>query len=242
MSAQNRRMTVSILIPCFNEERYIRRIVEKVAGVPLECNREIIIVDDASTDNTVRIIEEISRHYPIILVRHTVNKGKGGAISTGLRRCSGDMLIIQDADLEYDPGDYPRLIEPVLRGRADVVYGSRFLKKENKAHFIRRNRIANQFLTWLSNLFSGLKVTDMETCYKVLARSIYQQLTITEKRFGVEPEITAKLARLKPRLVEVPIHYRARSVKEGKKINWKDGLSAIRCIVKYNILTRRETS
>lgn len=229
-------VTLTIVIPCFNERENILNILDKVDQAEV-ANKEIIVVDDMSTDGTRDILEEKVKPRVSEIVYHEVNGGKGAALKTGFTHATGDIVIIQDADMEYDPLEYPRVIEPIINGEADVVYGSRFL--ESKAKGYLANRMANKFLTWLSNIFTGLKLTDMETCYKAFKREIIQSVDIQEKRFGFEPEITAKIADMKVdgsklRIKEVPISYYPRTNEEGKKIGFKDGVRAIICIFKYH--------
>lgn len=229
-------VTLTIVIPCFNERENIIKILDKVDQAEV-ANKEIIVVDDMSTDGTREILEEKVKPRVSKIVYHEVNGGKGAALKTGFTHATGDVVIIQDADMEYDPLEYPRVIEPIINGEADVVYGSRFL--ESKAKGYLANRMANKFLTWLSNIFTGLKLTDMETCYKAFKREIIQSVDIQEKRFGFEPEITAKIADMKVdgsklRIKEVPISYYPRTNEEGKKIGFKDGVRAIICIFKYH--------
>lgn len=221
---------LSIVIPCYNEESTIETIVDKVLASPVS-QKEIIIVDDCSKDGTRKILEEKIRPKVAQIIYHEQNGGKGAALRTGFQAATGDVVIIQDADLEYDPGEYPQVTAPIFEGRADVVYGSRF--KNNKMKGYLANRMANWFLTRCSNLFTHLKCTDMETCYKAFRREIIQSVEIKEQRFGFEPEITAKIARKKVRFMEVPISYYPRTNEEGKKIGFKDGLRAIYCIWKY---------
>ncbi len=221
---------LSIVIPCYNEENTIETIVDKVIASPVP-KKEIIIVDDCSKDNTRKILEEKIRPKVARIIYHEQNGGKGAALRTGFKAATGDVVIIQDADLEYDPGEYPQVVAPIFEGRADVVYGSRF--KDNKMKGYLANRMANWFLTRCSNLFTHLKCTDMETCYKAFRREIIQSVEIKEQRFGFEPEITAKIARKKVRFTEVPISYYPRTNEEGKKIGFRDGLRAIYCIWKY---------
>lgn len=224
-------VTLSIIIPCYNERENIIKILDKVdqAQVP---NKEIIVVDDMSTDGTREILEEQVKNRVSKIVYHEQNGGKGAALKTGFSHAEGDIVIIQDADMEYDPLEYPKVIAPIVEGDADVVYGSRFLDSKAKGYL--SNRLANKFLTRLSNLFTGLRLTDMETCYKAFKREIIQSVDIEEKRFGFEPEITAKIAGMKVRIKEVPISYYPRTNEEGKKIGFKDGLRAIYCIIKYH--------
>jgi len=226
-------MKLSVVIPVYNESRTIEPLLDAVAASPVQ-EKEIIVVDDFSSDGTRELLPQLAAKYSR-LVLHEKNQGKGAAIRTGLKESTGDVVIIQDADLEYDPNDYPRLLEPIEAGRADVVYGSRFLDKAGFRHAPHRmNRLANRGLTVFSNLLSGFRLSDMETCYKMMRREIVIKITLEENRFGFEPEITAKLAKLKVRLLEIPIAYNGRRHDEGKKIGWKDGFRTLYAIVKYN--------
>lgn len=222
--------TLSVIIPCYNEKSSIRAIVDKVLDAPID-EKEIIVVDDKSTDGTSEILDRDIAPLVSKIIHHEANQGKGGALRTGFSHATGDVVIIQDADLEYDPDEYPLTVMPIVNGECDVCYGSRFLNQAPKGY--RANQMANRFLTSLSNLFTHLRLTDMETCYKTFKREVIQSVDIKENRFGFEPEITAKIARMGVRIKEVPISYYPRTNQEGKKIGFKDGLRSIYCIWKY---------
>jgi glycosyltransferase involved in cell wall biosynthesis len=227
-------LKLSIIIPCYNEKSTIREVIDAVLAAPYD-DKEIIIVDDCSKDGTKEVLlEEIEPLVHQILF-HKVNQGKGAALRTGIQAATGDIVLIQDADLEYDPQEYPNLVEPILRNKADVVYGSRFMGSQPHRVLYFWHSVGNMVLRILSNMFTNLNLTDMETCYKVFRREIIQGISIKENRFGFEPEITAKIAKLECRIFEVGISYYGRTYKEGKKIGWKDGFRAIYCIIKYNL-------
>lgn len=230
-------MKLSVVIPCYNEERTIRAIVDAVRASPY-ADKEIIVVDDCSRDGTRAILENEIAALVDRVVYHAVNQGKGAALRTGIAAATGDIVVIQDADLEYDPNEYPLLVEPILQDKADVVYGSRFMGGRPHRVLYFWHRVGNGLLTFLSNMFTNLDLTDMETCYKVFRRELIQGIAIEENRFGFEPEITAKIARTGCRLYEVGISYYGRTYQEGKKIGWKDGFRALYCIVKYNVFRR----
>ena len=231
-------MKISVVIPCYNEEQTVLQIVKKVQGVLVDNEYEIIIIDDFSTDNTKQVIDSIiANDNSVKAVCHDKNKGKGAALRSGFNRSSGGVIIIQDADLEYDPNEYIKLLKPIMTGKADVVYGSRFKSGAEARVLYYWHRLGNLFLTWLSNIFTNLNLTDMETCYKVFRKEVLDQIIIEEDRFGFEPEITAKIAKIRPRIriYEVGISYYGRTYEEGKKITWKDGIRAIYAILKYNL-------
>lgn len=227
-------MKLSIIIPCYNEKEFLPDLISLVKKSPIK-EKEIILVDDGSSDGTTELIKATIENQVDKVVYHTQNMGKGAAINSALSHVTGDMVIIQDADLEYDPQEYPRLMAPILEGKADVVYGSRFLGGgPHRVHFFW-HYVGNKLLTLLSNMFTNLNLTDMETCYKLFRTEIIKGINLKEKGFGIEPEITAKIAKTKCRIYEIGISYFGRSYDEGKKINWKDGLKAIFLIVKYGI-------
>ncbi len=224
--------TLSIVMPVYNEQATILEIIQRVRAVPL--NKEIVIVDDGSTDGTRECLRRLDPEPDLRVLFHERNRGKGAAIRTAIQHVTGDVVIIQDADLEYDPSEYLRLIEPIVDGRADVVYGSRFSGSVARVHLFW-HRVANGILTLLSNIFTNLNLTDMETCYKVFRREVVQSIRLEQERFGIEPELTAKLARRRYRFYEMPISYSGRDYSEGKKIGFKDAFKAFYCIIRYSI-------
>jgi glycosyltransferase involved in cell wall biosynthesis len=229
--------TLSVVIPCFNEAGTIEELVRRVVAAPPQ-DKEIIVVDDASTDGTREILETSLKGSVSRLVLQPENRGKGAALRAGFAAASGEIVLIQDADLEYDPREYEKLIRPILDGKADVVFGTRFAGGESHRVLYFWHAVGNRLLTFASNLFTNLNLTDMEVCYKAFRREVLAQISIEEDRFGFEPEITAKVARLGCRLYEVGISYSGRTYGEGKKIGWRDGVHALWCILKYNLLRR----
>ncbi|MEP0844233.1 MAG: glycosyltransferase family 2 protein [Phycisphaerae bacterium] len=229
-------MRLSIVIPVFNEAPTLAEIVRRVVAAPVDAEKQIILVDDGSTDGTRALYDDIRREHPgsaIEVILHDRNRGKGAALRTGFARADGDVILVQDADLEYDPRDYPRLLAPILEGRADVVYGSRFVGSEAHRVLFFWHSLGNRFLTTLSNAFTNLNLTDMETCYKVFRAEVLKNIRIASDRFEFEPEITAKVARGRWRVYEVGISYAGRDYHEGKKITWRDGVKAIFAIIRY---------
>ncbi len=234
---------LSIIIPCYNEGKLISRVIENILQTKLHhsAEKEIIVVNDGSTDMSADVINSFcNRDLPVIAIHQSKNMGKGAAIRSALQKITGNIIVIQDADLEYDPDDYNKLIHPIMQGHADVVYGSRFMGSGPHRVLFFFHTIGNKFLTFLSNVFTGLNLTDMETGYKMFKADVLKQITLKEDRFGFEPEVTAKVSRLKNiRVYEVGIAYYGRTYSDGKKIKWTDGLYAIWCILKYNIISRK---
>ena len=233
MKLNSESFTLSIIIPCFNEINTIEEVINKVKNTSIK-SKQIIIIDDFSTDGTREYLDSLE-DKSIIVIFNEKNQGKGAAISKGFKLATGEISIIQDADLEYDPDEYQKLINPILQNKADVVFGSRFQGAEPHRVVYFWHRLGNGFLTFLSNMMTNINLTDMETCYKAFRTEIIKSINIKEKRFGFEPEITAKVARMNCRIYEVGISYYGRTYEEGKKIGWKDGIRAIWCILKYNL-------
>jgi len=227
-------LKISVVIPCYNEKNTIAEIIRAVRAAPCDVE-EIIVVDDCSTDGTREILTSQLSSMATRIILHDRNRGKGAALRSGIKTATGDIIILQDADREYSPIEYPALVEPISSGVADVVYGSRFMGGTPKRVLFFWHRMGNGVLTLMSNIFTNLNLTDMETGYKVFRREIIQNITIEEDRFGFEPEITAKVARMRCRIYEVGISYHGRTYEEGKKITWKDGFRALYCIVRYNL-------
>lgn len=228
-------MKLSVVIPCYNEVATIEKIINAVLNSPYP-DKEVIIVDDFSSDGTREVLKEKIEAKVSRIIYQPSNRGKGAALREGVKAATGDIVIIQDADLEYDPFEYPKVIQPIIDNKADVVFGSRFMGSEPHRVVYFWHRVGNGLITLISNMFTNLTLTDIETCYKAFRREIIQSITIEEDRFGVEPEVTAKISKLKCRIYEVGISYYGRTYDEGKKINWKDGFRALYCILKYNIL------
>ena len=230
-------MKLSIVIPCYNELKTLEAIINAVKKLHYD-NKEIILIDDFSSDGTRELIKKNIEAKVDKVIYHNKNIGKGAAVRSGIKISTGDIVVIQDADLEYDPEEILKVIEPILKGKADVVYGSRFVGATPHRVLYFWHLVANKLLTALSNMLTDITLTDMETCYKAFKREIIQSITIQENRFGFEPEITAKVARMNCRIYEVGISYYGRTYEEGKKIGWKDGISALRCIIKYNFFRK----
>lgn len=229
---------VSIIMPCFNEIGTIDAILNRVIEAPIACESEIVVVDDCSTDGTREFLKKLNKPHEIKIVFHDGNRGNGVALRTGFQHTTGNIIIIQDADLEYDPNDYPKLLTPILNGQADVVYGSRFVSGESHRVLYFWHSVGNRILTLISNMFTNLNLSDMEVGYKAFRKELLDRIELREDRFGLEPEITAKISRLECPIYEVGISSHGRTYEEGKKINWKDGLRAVYIILKYGLVTR----
>jgi len=227
-------MKLSVVIPCYNEADTIEKVIVAVLSAPYP-DKEIIVVDDCSTDGTREILKEKIAAKVSRIIYQSVNQGKGAALRQGIQAATGEIVIIQDADLEYDPAEYPKILQPIIDNKADVVFGSRFMGGEPHRVVYFWHRLGNGLITLMSNMFTNLTLTDIETCYKAFRREIIQSITIEEDRFGFEPEITAKISKMKCRIYEAGISYYGRTYDEGKKINWKDGFRALYCIIKYNL-------
>jgi glycosyltransferase involved in cell wall biosynthesis len=232
-----KNLKVSIIIPVFNEQKFVKTLIDRVfaSELPDGISREVIVVDDASSDGTRQKLKEIEQEKDIILCFHKTNEGKGGALHTGFRKATGDYILIQDADLEYNPAEYPKLLKPIIEANADVVYGSRFISGDQHRVLYYWHTMANKIITLFCNMITNLNHTDIEVCYKVIRRTFLLNIDLKEKRFGFEPEVTIKLSRLRPKPIfyEVGISYKGRTYEEGKKINWKDGLWALWCLFRY---------
>ena len=232
---------LSTVVPVYNEEPHLAAVIERLMASPCPIPREWIFVDDSSKDGSLAILHEAAKTYGFRVIEQKPNQGKGAAVKRGIEATTGDIVMIQDADFEYDPRDVPKLLEPILDGRADVVFGSRFRPNGHQVHRTY-HYFVNLFLTTASNLLSGVYLTDMETCYKVFRSDLIKAMILESDRFGIEVELTAKMAKLRPRIHEIPISYYPRTYLQGKKINWKDGVAALAHLVRFNLLTSREES
>ena len=232
---------LSLIVPIYNEARQLDEVVRMLYKTPCPIEREWIFIDDCSKDGSLDILEKLAKEFPMRVLKQNPNQGKGAAVIRGIKEATGDFVIIQDADFEYDPNDIPALLEPLITGKADVVYGSRFKKSALQVHRTY-HYFVNRFLTTLSNMFSGIYLTDMETCYKAFRREIIQSMNLTSQRFGIEVELTAYLGKIRTRVYEVPISYYPRSYLQGKKITWRDGFAALGHILRFNWFTSYESA
>jgi len=230
---------LSVLVPIFNEERHLEPVMEALLTSPCPIDREWIVIDDGSSDQSLAILKRLAQRHPLQIFKQTTNQGKGSAIARGVREATGDFVMIQDADFEYDPLDIPTMLQPLLEGKADVVFGSRFKKSGHQVHRTYHYFI-NRFLTMLSNLLSGIYLTDMETCYKVFRTDLIKSMSLRSRRFGIEVELTAYIAKVRARIHEVPISYRPRNRLQGKKIGWKDGFAALWHLIYFNLMVPKE--
>ncbi len=234
-------MKLSLIVPVYNEEMHLRKVIPFLYSIRLPLETEWIFVDDKSTDQSLNIMEELAKTYPMTILKQEINQGKGAAVIRGFSAATGDIIMIQDADFEYHPKDIPGLLEPILKDEADVVYGSRFKKNAIQVHRTY-HYFVNRFLTLVSNLFSGIYLTDMETCYKVFRADLLKSMNLTSKRFGIEVELTAYLGKIRARIQELPISYHPRTQLQGKKINWKDGVAALKHLLYFNFFVSRESA